>query len=138
GMIIGQLVFVFPCVALVLIGPWRTLDPRYAQSAAALRAAPCRVLSRVKLPLLAHAIGVACAVGMAASIALYLPTHLIDPGTVTALVNAVASNPHAITSRATALDASLLALLPIALVAIALHRRRRLVPTPIAWQSTGR
>lgn len=134
AVIVAQLVFVFPCVALALIPSWRALDPRYAQCAAALRAAPRRVLARVKLPLVARPIAFACALAFAASASLFLPTRLTVPDRVATLDTDVVSNAATSDSREAMLEATLLALVPAIVVAFALGRRSRAVAAPVAWQ----
>lgn len=137
AVIVAQLVFVFPCVALALIPSWRALDPRYARCAAALRAAPRRVLARVKLPLVARPIAFACALAFAASAGLFLPTRLTAPDRVATLDTDVVSNAATPDSRAVMLEATLLALVPAIVVAFALDRRTRPAAAPVAWQATA-
>src|SRR5207302_2840187 len=48
----AHLVFVLPYVFLSLADPWRSLDSRYARTAASLGASPSRILFRIRLPLL--------------------------------------------------------------------------------------
>jgi putative thiamine transport system permease protein len=134
---VSQLVFVFPCVALALIPSWRALDPRYARCAAALRAAPRRVLARVKLPLVARPIAFACALAFAASAGLFLPTRLIVPDRVATLDTDVVSSAATSDSREAMLEATLLALVPAIVVAFALDRRTRATAAPVAWQAAA-
>ncbi|MFO1397688.1 MAG: ABC transporter permease subunit [Burkholderiales bacterium] len=81
----AHLVFVLPYVFLSLADPWRALDPRYARAAASLQASPWRIFWRVKVPLLARPIAIACAVGFAVSVAQYLPTLFAGNGRVATL-----------------------------------------------------
>jgi putative thiamine transport system permease protein len=76
----AHLVFVLPYLFLSLADPWRALDPRYARTAASLGASPARVFVRVKLPILLRPILIACAVGFAVSVGLYLPTLFAGNG----------------------------------------------------------
>ena len=85
ALVWAHLVFVLPYVVLALERPFQALDPRYARSAAALGAAPCRVLWRVTLPLLARPLLAAAAVGFAVSAGLYLPTLFAGGGRVATL-----------------------------------------------------
>ncbi|WP_277024139.1 MULTISPECIES: hypothetical protein [Paracoccus] len=52
AVIWGHLLFVFPYVLIVLVGPWGALDQRLDRAAAALGAGRWRRLLRVKLPVL--------------------------------------------------------------------------------------
>ncbi|MFC5487311.1 ABC transporter permease [Microvirga aerilata] len=81
----AHLVFVLPYVFLTLADPFRTLDPRYAVSAAALGAGKWRVFFAVKLPLLTRPFLVACAVGFAVSVGQYLPTLFAGAGRIATL-----------------------------------------------------
>ncbi len=81
----AHLVFVLPYVFLSLADPWRALDPRYARTAASLQASRWRIFWRVKLPLLARPIAIACAVGFAVSVAQYLPTLFAGNGRMATL-----------------------------------------------------
>lgn len=80
-----HLVFVLPYVFLSLADPWRSLDPRYARTAASLGASPARIFLRVKLPLLLRPILIAGAVGFAVSVGQYLPTLFAGNGRVATL-----------------------------------------------------
>ena len=80
-----HLVFVVPYLFLSLADPWRALDPRYARSAAALGAAPARILFSIKLPMLLRPILTAAAVGFSVSVAQYLPTLFAGGGRVPTL-----------------------------------------------------
>lgn len=132
--LVSQLVFVLPCAALAVVSPWRSLDPRYAQCAGALRAAPRRVLARVKLPLVARPIAVACALSVAVSAGLFVPVRLTVPDRIATLETEVTASAPAPISREAALEAALLALVPAGLVAAALRLRGRPIAAPAAWQ----
>jgi putative thiamine transport system permease protein len=81
----SHLVFVLPYVFLSLAGPWRRIDSRYAAVARRLGHAPNAVLFRVTLPMLARPLLTAAAVGIAVSVALYLPTLFAGAGRVETL-----------------------------------------------------
>lgn len=81
----SHLVFVLPYVFLSLADPWRALDPRFARTAASLQASPARIFWRIKLPLLARPIAIACAVGFAVSVGQYLPTLFAGNGRMATL-----------------------------------------------------
>ena len=91
---IVHLVFVFPYVLLSLSEPWRAWDPRYGHAVRALGRTPDAVFWRVRVPMLFRAVLTATALGLAVSIALYLPTLLVGGGrwpTVTTEAVALAS-----------------------------------------------
>lgn len=81
-VILAHLVFVLPYVMLTLRDPWAEMDSRFDQMAAALGARPRRVFWSVRLPMLARPILVAMAVGVAVSVAQYLPSLLMGGGRV--------------------------------------------------------
>ena len=124
----AHLVFVLPYVFLSLSDPWRALDPRYAQSAAALGKGPWTVFFKLRLPLLLRAILTASAVGFAVSIGQYLPTILIGGGrweTITTEAVALSAGGN---RRLIGMYALLQMLLPFAAFALAAllpawHRR---------------
>lgn len=78
-------VFVLPYLHLSLADPWRAFDTRYTRSAASLGASPARVFWTIKLPLLLPPLAIACAVGFAVSVGLYLPTLFAGAGRVATL-----------------------------------------------------
>jgi putative thiamine transport system permease protein len=80
AVVLAHLVFVLPYVLLSLSGPWAALDPRLARVAGCLGASRLRVFLAVTLPVLARPLLVAAAVGIAVSIAQYLPTLLAGGG----------------------------------------------------------
>jgi putative thiamine transport system permease protein len=141
--IASQLVFVIPCVALAVVVPWRALDPRYVQCAEALRAAPRRVLARIKLPLVAQPVAIACALAFAVSAGLFLPVRLTVPERIATLESDVVSSARAPVSNEAALAATLLALVPAGLVAIAVafgvapQGRAQPAMASAAWQSAA-
>lgn len=77
--------FVLPYLFLSLADPWRALDPRYGRAALSLGASRWRVLWRIKLPLLLRPVLIACAVAVAISVGLYLPTLFAGSGRVATL-----------------------------------------------------
>ncbi len=83
----GHLLFVLPYVYLALSGPYLGLDPRYAAMARSLGKSPLTILLKVKLPLLRRALLTAAAIGVAVSVALYLPTLLLGGGRVLTLAS---------------------------------------------------
>jgi len=85
ALIWAHLVVVLPYVFLSLAGPWRRLDRRWADTARTLGLGPGRVLWRVTLPLLLRPVLTAAAVGVAVSVAQYLPTVFAGAGRLTTL-----------------------------------------------------
>ena len=81
----SHLVFVLPYVFLSLAGPWRRFDRRYGFVGLTLGRSPTGVLFRVTLPLLIRPVLTAWAVGVAVSVALYLPTLFAGGGRVATL-----------------------------------------------------
>ena len=76
----AHLVFVLPYVFLSLAEPYRAWDPRYGRSARCLGVSPGRVWLRVKLPMLLRPVLIAAAIGLAVSVAQYLPTLFAGAG----------------------------------------------------------
>lgn len=76
----SHLVFVLPYVFLALAEPYRAWDTRYGRTALCLGASPARVWLRVKLPMLLRPVLVAAAIGVAVSVAQYLPTLFAGAG----------------------------------------------------------
>jgi putative thiamine transport system permease protein len=124
-------VFVLPYLFLSLADPWRALDPRYARTAAALQASPARVFWRIKLPMLARPIAIACAVGFAVSVAQYLPTLFAGNGRLATLTTEAVTLASGADRRVTGAFAlaqaafPLLAYVAAVVVPVGLARRRR-------------
>lgn len=127
----GHVIFVFPYVMIALSPPWRALDPGLVRAAAALGAGPTRRLLAVKLPCLLHPILTAAAIGFGVSVALYLPTLVLGGGRVATLTTEAVTLASGADRRILAVTASLQALLPWAVYALAatlpvlLFRNRR-------------
>jgi putative thiamine transport system permease protein len=109
----AHLIFVLPYLFLSLADPWRALDPRYARTAASLGASPGRVLLRVKLPLLAGPVLIACAIAFAVSIGQYLPTVFAGSGRVATLTTDAVTLAAGADRRVTGAYALLQSLLPL-------------------------
>ena len=127
----AHVLFVFPYVMIALSDPWRALDPRILRTAAALGAGPSRRLWRVKLPMLLAPLSTAAAIGVAVSVAQYLPTLFIGAGRVATLTTEALTLASSSDRRVTAVYATLQAGLPFAAYALAFglpawhHRHRR-------------
>ena len=127
----AHLVFVLPYVLLSLADPWRALDRRYSRAAAALGASPARVFLAVKLPILLRPVLTAMAVGVAVSVAQYLPTMAAGAGRVATLTTEAVTLSSGAERRILGAHAVLQAALPLACFALALlvpalvHRGRR-------------
>jgi putative thiamine transport system permease protein len=139
AVIWAQALFVFPYVMIALSDPWRALDPRLVNAAAALGAGPWRRLFAVKLPILLRPILTAAAIGVAVSVAQYLPTLFMGAGRIATLTTEAVTLSSGSDRRVTGVYASLQAALPFAayvaafVLPAALHRNRRdLKGTPLA------
>lgn len=131
AVIWAQVLFVFPYVMIALSDPWRALDPRMIRAAAALGAGPGRRLWAVKLPVLIRPILTATAIGVAVSVAQYLPTLFMGAGRVATLTTDAVTLSSGSDRRVTGVYATLQAGLPFAaylaafLIPAILHRNRR-------------
>ncbi|MEX0970044.1 MAG: ABC transporter permease subunit [Paracoccaceae bacterium] len=131
AVIWAQVLFVFPYVMIALSDPWRALDARMIRAAAALGAGPTRRLWAVKVPILIRPILTAAAIGVAVSVAQYLPTLFMGAGRVATLTTEAVTLTSGSDRRITGVYASLQAALPFAaylaafLVPAILHRNRR-------------
>jgi putative thiamine transport system permease protein len=127
----AQVLFVFPYVMITLSDPWRAMDPRLDLAAAALGAGPWRRLFRIKLPVLLAPVATATAIGIAVSVAQYLPTLFMGAGRVATLTTEAVTLSSASDRRITAVYASLQAALPFLAYSLAIavpafiHRHRR-------------
>ena len=131
AVIWAQMLFVFPYVLLALTDPWRALDQRLLNAAAALGAGPSRRLFSVKLPLLAVPVVTAAAIGFAVSVAQYLPTLFLGAGRVATLTTEAVALSSGSDRRVAGAYGLLVAMLPLVgyalalLVPAALYRNRR-------------
>ncbi len=131
AVIWAQSLFVFPYVMIALSDPWRALDPRLSRAAASLGAGPWRRLFTVKLPVLLMPILTAAAIGVAVSVAQYLPTLFIGAGRIATLTTEAVTLSSASDRRVTGVYASLQAGLPLAgygaalMIPALVHRNRR-------------
>jgi putative thiamine transport system permease protein len=116
----AQALTVFPYLLLALSGPWRALDPRITASAAALGAGPLRRLFAVRLPILLRPVLAATAIGIAVSVAQYLPTLFIGAGRVPTLTTEAVTLSSGSDRRVLAVFAMMQAILPLAAYAGAL------------------
>ena len=112
AVIWAQSLFVFPYVMIALSDPWRAMDPRLDRTAAALGARPWRRLFAVKLPVLLAPLGTAGAIGIAVSVAQYLPTLFLGSGRVPTLTTEAVTLASSSDRRVTGVYASLQAALP--------------------------
>ncbi len=84
-VILGHMIFVLPYIYLSLAGPWHKLASEFRFTAASLSKSPMRTLWQVILPMQLSPLLTAFALGVAVSIALYLPTYLLGSGNFTTL-----------------------------------------------------
>lgn len=80
GLLLAHTLMVLPYVLLTLSPAYQGFDPRCAQLSASLGHGRWRFLLRVKWPLLRRALAASAAVGVAVSVAQYLPTLYIGGG----------------------------------------------------------
>jgi putative thiamine transport system permease protein len=131
AVIWAHALFVFPYVMIALSDTWRALDPRLARAAGSLGAGPWRRFFAVKLPVLLRPILTAAAIGVAVSVAQYLPTLFMGAGRIATLTTEAVALSSSSDRRITAVFASLQAALPFAAYALAfliparIHRNRR-------------
>lgn len=131
AVIWAQTLFVFPYVMIALSDPWRALDPRLPRAAAALGAGPWRRLWALKLPVLLAPVLTAAAIGVAVSVAQYLPTLFMGAGRISTLTTEAVTLSSSSDRRVTGVYATLQAALPFAAYAAAFlipalaHRNRR-------------
>ncbi len=121
GLAWSHLLFVLPYVFLSLADPWRSLDERYARSARCLGASPARVFWRIKLPMLARPAMFAFAVGVAVSVAQYLPTLFAGGGRFATLTTEAVTLAAGGDRRVIGVYALLQALLPVLVFGVVLR-----------------
>lgn len=127
----AQSLFVFPYVMIALNDPWRARDTRLDRTAAALGAGPWRRLIRVKLPVLLAPVCTAAAIGVAVSVAQYLPTLFLGAGRIATLTTEAVTLSSSSDRRVVGVYGSLQAAVPFLAYALAfvipaaLHRNRR-------------
>lgn len=80
GLYLAHLMPVTAYMIIVLVGPFRALDPRYSQTASSFAKSKFEFLKKIKLPLLKGPILAALAVGFAVSFGQYIPAQLIAAG----------------------------------------------------------
>lgn len=127
----GQSLFVFPYVMIALSDPWRARDTRLDRTAAALGAGPWRRLFVLKLPVLLAPVCTAAAIGIAVSVAQYLPTLFLGAGRIATLTTEAVTMSSSSDRRVVGVYGSLQAALPFLAYALAFaipafwHRNRR-------------
>jgi putative thiamine transport system permease protein len=116
---------------IALSEPWRALDARLLRLAAALGAGRWRRLIALRLPMLLGPILTAAAIGVAVSVAQYLPTLFLGAGRIATLTTEAVTLSSGSDRRVTGVYASLQAALPFAAYGLAAlvpawwHRNRR-------------
>ena len=131
AVIWAQVLFVFPYMMIALAGPWRGLDPRYGHAAASLGAGRLRQLWAMKLPMLLTPICAAAAIGVAVSVAQYLPTLFLGAGRISTLTTEAVTLASSSDRRITGVVTSLQGALPFAAYLLAFlipnlaHKNRR-------------
>ncbi len=131
AVIWAQALFVFPYVMITLSEPWRALDARLLRVGAALGAGRWRRLIALRLPMLLGPILTAGAIGVAVSVAQYLPTLFLGAGRIATLTTEAVTLSSGSDRRVSGVYASLQAALPFAAYGLAAlipacwHRNRR-------------
>jgi putative thiamine transport system permease protein len=131
AVIWAQTLFVFPYMMIALSDPWRAMDPRFIKVGAALGAGPWKRLISIKLHVLLRPILTAISIGVAVSVAQYLPTLFMGAGRINTLTTEAVTLSSGSDRRTTAVYASLQAALPFIMYLVAfllpavLHRNRR-------------
>jgi putative thiamine transport system permease protein len=120
ALVWSHLLFVLPYVFLALADPYRALDERYTRSALCLGAGADRVFWRVKLPMLLRPVLFALAIGVAVSVAQYLPTIFAGSGRFVTLTTEAVALFGGADRRVMGVYAFLQALLPLVAFAGAL------------------
>ncbi|UOM35955.1 ABC transporter permease [Acuticoccus sp. I52.16.1] len=77
-----HVLFTLPYALIALSGPWAALDPRYEMAARSFGLPWWRRFVMVRLALLTRPLAVAAALGVAVSVALYVPTRIVGGGRV--------------------------------------------------------
>ncbi len=116
----AHMFFVFPYVMLTLADPWQSLDPRFARAASSLGRHPLAILLSIKLPILLRPLLAALAIGFGVSVAQYLPTLVIGAGRTETLTTEAVALSSGGDRRIAGVFASLQALLPFGIYALAL------------------
>jgi putative thiamine transport system permease protein len=80
GLYLAHLMPVTAYMIIVLVGPYRAIDPRYNETASSFAKSKFEFLKQIKLPLLKAPIFAALAVGFAVSFGQYIPAQLIAAG----------------------------------------------------------
>ena len=112
SLFIAHLVYVLPYVFISLAVAYRKLDSRYEQVASSLGKTPWQVFTQIKLPLLISPLLVALALGIAISVAQYLPTLLVAAGQYTTITTEAVALASGSSRRLTAVYVVIQALLP--------------------------
>lgn len=113
NVVFTHLLFVLPYVFLSLASSYRRLDPRFANVAASLGAAPCKVFFKVKLPQLFAPILIAAALGLAISFGQYLPTLLAGGGRIATITTEAVTLANGASRRTSAVYAIMQMALPL-------------------------
>ncbi|MGL6072440.1 ABC transporter permease [Craterilacuibacter sp.] len=109
----AQLFWVFPYVMIVLAPAYRRFDARYLTLAQALGHTRLSACWRIKWPMLARPIAAAAAVGVAVSVAQYLPTLYLGAGRISTLTTEAVALSAGGNRRVMAVYALLATLLPL-------------------------
>ncbi|MBD3785513.1 MAG: ABC transporter permease, partial [Sphingomonadales bacterium] len=125
AVIWATLVLTFPYALLMLAGPWHGIAPELIRSATSLGAPPGRVLTRIRLPLLARPLALTAATAFAVALGQYLSVLLPGAGRVPNLATEAVALASGADRRLAAQMGLLQSLLPLLAFALALIPGRR-------------
>jgi len=125
GLWLAHTLYTAPYALIALAPAWRSLDPRYAQTAHALGRSHAAFLLRVKWPMLLAPLASAAAVGFAVSVTQYLSTQFVGAGRYATLTTEALTLAAGGQRPLLAAFALLQAALPAAVFALALALARR-------------
>lgn len=125
AVIWATLVLTFPYALLILAGPWHGIAPALIRSAVSLGAPPGRVLTRIRLPLLARPLALTAATAFAVAMAQYLSVLLPGVGRVPSLATEAVALASGADRRLAAQMGLLQSALPLLGFALALVPGRR-------------
>lgn len=120
ALVWAHLLFVLPYVYLALVDPYRALDERYGRTGLVLGASHTRVFATITVPMLLRPILLALALGVAVSVAQYLPTIFAGGGRFATLTTEAISLAAGADRRVTGVYVLLQAALPLLAFALAL------------------
>ncbi|MGI0116896.1 ABC transporter permease [Zooshikella sp. RANM57] len=114
GVVWSHLIYVIPYICLALVGYFKHFDKRYLTVAVLLSGRPQYSYWRIKIAMLLRPVLFAIAVGVAVSVAQYLPTLFAGAGRVSTLTTEAVSLAQGADYRVTGVFALALLVVPLA------------------------